>query len=401
MAQKEITLKVNIQGQDIVLTGKQVELLNDNLVGMREELTKLGERTEENGEKFDKLRGDIEQLEKVFGQTKEEVKETGDAIQNQGKKTEESGKKTESYAKQIKEARIQLIALGERTADNAEQYDYLTSRIQQLSDKQEDLQFGTKKLDDALSAIPGPIGQAASAFKGLDDGLKNLKSALSTLQRDFKGTLPTVDGIKKGFSDFGDSIKNFKISDLSKGFKSLMPTLDGVKGGLLNVGKALAATGIGAIAILVGLLVAAFVKLLATSKPIQDALGRFGTLFETLMDGIKPVVDIIANGLVAAMDGLSKALAFVTGNLDEYNKKLADKKAADDAKNNLARLQRDFEANGDKYDEYTQRKMKADLDYQAKVQELREAIGKTKRPLIDLKQKKKKKNKLRMTIRKD
>jgi uncharacterized coiled-coil DUF342 family protein len=67
MAQKEITLKVNIQGQDIVLTGKQVELLNDNLVGMREELTKLGERTEENGEKFDKLRGDIEQLEKVFG----------------------------------------------------------------------------------------------------------------------------------------------------------------------------------------------------------------------------------------------------------------------------------------------------------------------------------------------
>lgn len=373
MAQKEITLKVNIEGQDIVLTGKQVELLQGNLIGMREELTKLGERTEENGEKFDKLRGDIEALEKVFGETKEEVKETGDAIQNQGKKTEESGKKTESYAKQIKEARIQLIALGERTADNAEQYDFLTSRIQQLSDQQEDLQFGTKKLDDALASIPGPIGQAASAFKGLDDGLKNLKSAFATVQRDLKGTLPTVDGIKKGFSDFGSSLKDFKISDLGKGFKSLMPTLDGVKSGVMGVGKALAATGIGAIAIVVGLLTAAFIKLLSSSKPLQDALGRFGTLFETLMDFVKPLVDIIANGLVAALDGLARGLAFVTGQTDEFNKKLADKKAAEDAKDNLNKLQRSFEANADKYDEYTQRKMKADLDYQAKVQELREA----------------------------
>jgi hypothetical protein len=383
MAQKEITLKVNIEGKDIVLTGKQVELLQGNLIGMREELTKLGERTEENGEKFDKLRGDIEALEKVFGETKKEVKETGNEIENQGKKTEESGKKTESYAKQIKEARIQLIALGERTADNAEQYDFLTSRIQELSDKQEDLQFGTKKLDDALAAIPGPIGQAAGAFKVLDDGLKNIKSALGTLQRDFKGTLPTVDGIKKGFSDFGNSIKNFKISDLGKGFKSLMPTLDGVKSGVMGVGKALIATGIGAIAILVGLLTAAFIKLLSTSKPLQDALGRFGTLFETLMDLVKPFVEVIANALVGALDLLAKAIAFVTGTTDEYNKKLADKKATDQAQDNLNKLQRSFEANADKYDEFTQRKMKADLDYQAKVQELREMYKKGEIKTLD------------------
>lgn len=356
MAVKEIGIKVVIEGQEIVLTGKQVELFKQNIIALKETLTALGERTEENGKLFDKLTGDIEKLEKVFGKTKDEAKDTGDEFEEMGEKSEESGKKVKSLRAQLAEARNSLAALGPRTAENAAEFDRLTTKVQDLSEEYEDLQFGTKKLDDALAAIPGPIGQVAQGFKTLDDASKNIKSAFGTLSRSFK--------------EFRDDVKNFKLSDLKTSLNGLKPSLDGMKTGILNVGKAIIASGVGALVIVLGLLAAAFIKSLASMKPLQDAVGRLGVLFETLMDVVKPYAEFVANVLIKGMDALAKAIAWATGNLDEYNKKLADKKATEEAAKNLEKQKFDLEVLGDTYTEIERKRAEAKQNAAEKIAEI-------------------------------
>jgi hypothetical protein len=358
MATKEVLIKVKVEGQEIALTSKQLDLFKKNAEDLRKELDALGQRTEQNSEQFDKLTGDLDKLDQMLSQTKEEAKDTGDGMEEMGDKAEGAGKKTESLRSQLSKARNDLAALGPRTAENAQLYDNLTSKVQELSEAYEEVQFGTKKLDDALAAIPGPIGQAAGAFKTFDDTVKNLKSALGTLGRDFKGV--------------GDSIKNFKIGDLGKGLKGLIPTLGGLKTGLLNVGKAIIATGIGAFVVVIGLLVAALGKALTSFKPLQDALSRFGVLFEVLQQAVQPVVELIGTALTEALNFLSKAIAFVTGNLDEFNKKLADKKAAEQAAKNLEKQKFDLEALGDTYTEVERKKEEARIKAADKIKEINE-----------------------------
>lgn len=323
MATKELTIKVNIQGQEVVLAGKQIETLKKNLQSLKDEFQKLGERTEQNAEIFDKLKGDIEALDAAFGNVKDEATSAGEEMEDFGKKSEESGKKTQSLRAQLTQARNDLIALGDRTAENAVEYDKLASRIQTLSDQYEDVQFGTKKLDDALGSLPGPIGKAAQGFKSFDDGLKNAKSSLGTLGREFP-----------------------KLS------------------------KAIGASGIGALVIIFGLLVAAVMKAFNSFKPLQDAMDKLSIATDLLGKLIQPIIDLIGKGLTIALEALAYAIAFVTGNMDEYNKALADKKATEDLEKNVKRQEELLDSQGYKYDEFTKRKIQANIDYNKKKLEL-------------------------------
>ncbi len=324
MAQKELTIKINIQGQEVVLKGaKQIELFTKNIQNMKNELAKLGDRTAENAEQFDKLVGDINDLEQAFAGAAEEAKKTNEEIKDTGDEADKAGQKTQSYASQIRKLRVDLAALGERTAANADEYDRLTTQIVDLSEKQEDLQFGTKKLDDSLAALPGPIGKAAQGFKFFDDGLKNARSAMTNLTRTFP------------------ILKN-----------------------------AIAATGLGALVVLFGLLVAAVMKAFQSFKPLQDAVGKLGIVFDLVMKLVEPLIELIGKGLTIALEGLAKAVAFVTGNMEEYNKAVADKAATEALAANVKKQEEYLDANGYKYDEFTQRKIKANIEYNKKKLEL-------------------------------
>ncbi len=324
MAQKELTIKINIQGTEVVLKGaKQIELFTKNIQNMKDELTKLGDRTAENAEQFDKLVGDINSLEQAFAGAAEEAKKTNEEIKDTGDESEKAGEKTQSYAAQIRKLRVELAGLGERTAANADEYDRLTTQIVDLSEKQEDLQFGTKKLDDSLSQLPGPIGKAAQGFKVFDDGLKNARSAMANLTRTFP------------------ILKN-----------------------------AIAATGIGALVILFGLLVAAVMKAFQSFKPLQDAVGKLGIAFDLVMKLVEPLITLIGQGLTIALEGLAKAVAFVTGNMEEYNKAVANKAATEALAANVKKQEEFLDANAYKFDEFTQRKIKANIEYNKKVLEL-------------------------------
>ena len=278
---KEIAIKVKVEGQEVTMAGRQLDNFKKTIESLKAQLKALGDRTEANGEQFDKLKGDLDALNATFGETSTEVQDTNDSLKQNDEQVQQNEKTTKSYTAQIRDLTKQLVALGDRTEQNGAQYDSLQARIKELRDKQEDLQFGTRKLDDSLSALPGPIGQVASSFKNYDDTLKNAKAALKGLTTQF-----TI-------------LKN-----------------------------AIAATGIGALVIIFGLLVAAVMKAFDTFKPLQQAVGKLGIVFDLIGQTIQPLVDLIGKGLTYAIEGFAKALAWVTGNTDAYIKKQEELKRA-------------------------------------------------------------------------
>lgn len=111
---------------------------------------------------------------------------------------------------------------------------------------------------------------------------------------------------------------------------------------------ALIATGIGAIVVAIGLLIANFDK---AKKVVMN-----------LIPGLSAVADVIG-GIIQAVTDFIGVTSDASRALD---KMVADSEAS------LKRNEVFLEANGDKFDEYTQRKIKANIDYNKKVKELAE-----------------------------
>lgn len=112
---------------------------------------------------------------------------------------------------------------------------------------------------------------------------------------------------------------------------------------------ALASTGVGALVIGLGMLIANFGK-------VKDAVtGMFPSL--------KAVGDFISN-IVETITDFIGVTSDATRELDRLNEQ---------AENNLKRNQRFLDAYGDKYDEFTKRKIEANNNYYQKVKEINEA----------------------------
>lgn len=123
---------------------------------------------------------------------------------------------------------------------------------------------------------------------------------------------------------------------------------------------ALIATGIGAIVVAIGLLIANFDKV---KKVVMN-----------LVPGLSAIADVIG-GIVESVTDFIGVTSDASRALD---KMVADSEAS------LKRNEIFLEANGDKFDEYTQRKIKANIDYNKKVKELAEEEGYTEEQKIKL-----------------
>jgi len=273
---KEIAIKIKIQGEEIKVTGNSVKLFTDNIKKLKDELEKLGQRTEENGAAFDALKEDLDSLQTAFEQTTTEVVDNTASLSSNETQTESTTVATKSYASQIRVLRTELASLGDRTNENAVQYDDLADKIRNLSEKQEDMQFSTAKLDDSLSNLPGPIGKVGQAMRLYGDTMQSAKGAMGALTKTFP------------------ILKN-----------------------------AIAATGIGALVIIIGLLVAAIMKAFNSFKPLQQATKQLGVAMKFLEDMIQPIIDLIGGALTWAIEGFSYAVAVLTGNVQKFNEEKA------------------------------------------------------------------------------
>jgi hypothetical protein len=217
-----------------------------------------------------------------------------------------SSNSVKTYTQQIKALQKDLIALGGRTNENAAEFDRLTNSILQLKENQEDLTRSTNKLDNVLSGIPGPVGASARAFQLLDNTVKNSRAALISITKQFP---------------------------------------------LLR--NAFVATGIGAIVVIFGLLTAGVIKAFNSFEPLKTAVGNLGIAFNLLGKITKPLVDLIGKGLTIAVNGLAKGIAFLTGNMKEYNAEVEKAAAAKELEQQLIFEAKQWDIIKDGVDEYT------------------------------------------------
>jgi hypothetical protein len=207
--------------------------------------------------RYKTLNADIKAAEKAW-------KEATKAANQFGDEQEEGEGKVKSYAAQIRAAKTELVSLEQQFGKNSQQYVDQQNKIKSLADAQEELTRGTQKLDDALSNIPGPIGQVGQGLQQFENVTQSAKSAMSSLTEQFP------------------LLKN-----------------------------AFVASGIGAIVILIGLLVAAVMDAAKSFKPLQDAFAGIKDAVGAFFNALKPITDFILNIFVGALKFVADAINFV------------------------------------------------------------------------------------------
>lgn len=213
-----------------------------------------------------------------------------------------AGEETMKLSQQVRLLKAEL-ASGKYSQ---EEFEALASKLGDVEDQMAKTKTRSGDLLTSLQLIPGPIGEIASKFNGAVALLKQFSGfSLKDLKFQFKETLNDVKDIGKGLADatglstlFGKSVQATQ-----DGFNAVG---DGVNVATKNVGKfskALVATGIGALVVAVGLLVAYW----------DDIVG-------------------LVNGVSVEQEELN---ALTQENLDIENKKLKDL----DAQSNQLKLQ--------------------------------------------------------------
>jgi hypothetical protein len=243
-----------------------------------------------------------------------------------------------SLKKQLREAQAEVGALSDKFGATSKQAVEAAKRAAELKDRIGDAKALTdafnpdakfKALTASLSgvaggfsAVQGAIGLFGAESKELEKQLLKVQSALA---------------LSQGLQSIGESIDSFK--QLGAVIKSQVVTaFSTLKGAII-------ATGIGALVVGLGLVIANFDKVKKVVLNLFPALGGIADFIGSL---VNKVTDFI---------GVTSEAGRATAKLIKDNDK-----ALKDSERNL-------ELNGDKYDEYTRRKVEANNEFRKKQNE--------------------------------
>lgn len=208
-------------------------------------------------------------------------------------------------------------------------FDDLNAKVNRLENSLDELEQQNESLRGSL---------ANSGKSVLDNG-----GAMGLLNEATGGLAMTVKDAVEATDLFTKSTK------AQTTFQKIYTAVMGTSTGALKLFRlALIATGIGAVVVALGLLIANFDKVKKAVLNLIPGLSAVGDFFGSLIDAVTDFIGVTSDA---------------TRQLD---KMVADSEAS------LKKSEHFLEANGDKYDEYTNRKIKANIDYNKKVKELAE-----------------------------
>ena len=253
MAEKKINFKITVNNKELDLTKTSFKDFQKVINQAKTDLKSLPL----TDPRYKTLNADIKAAEKAWKEATKAANEFGD-------ENEKGEGKVKSYSAQIRAAKTELVNLEQQFGKNSQQYIDQANKIKSLSDAQEELTRGTQKLDDALGNLPGPICQVGQSMQQFENITQSAKSAMSSLIQQFP------------------LLKN-----------------------------AFVASGIGAIVVLIGLLVAAVMDAAKSFRPLQDAFAGIKDAVGAFFNALKPVTDFILNVFVGAINGVATAINFV------------------------------------------------------------------------------------------
>lgn len=213
-----------------------------------------------------------------------------------------------------------VIDLAIETANAANSVRDIKSSLKELRDVQLQYGEGTEEFTKAATKA----GELKDRLNAVNDSLRNLSNSPVENVKNSFGTLSTqlrtldFGGAKQSLKDLGAS-----SSVLVKGILGLGPGVNTATVAFRGLGAAIAATGIGALAIAIGVVVQNFDK-------IKESGGALGDIFKFVGDTINSVKTAILE-LLVQFGLIDKAVLEDTESQKEYKKAIDEtKKSVDD-----------------------------------------------------------------------
>lgn len=240
-----------------------------------------------------------------------------------------------SIKKAMREAQKEVQVLSDKFGSTSKEAINAAKVAGELKDRIGDAKALTEAFnpDAKFRALTSSLAGVAGGFSALQGSMALFGSESEDVQKTLL-KVQSAMAASQGLQAIGESIDSFK--QLGAVIKTQVVTAFSTLRG------AIIATGIGALAVGLGLIVANFE---AVKKAVLNAipgLQTFGNFVGKLVDQITDFVGVTSDAS-RALDKLKK-----------------------DTKTNLDAANRFLDLNADKYDKYTQAKMNADVDYQKK-----------------------------------
>lgn len=223
-----------------------------------------------------------------------------DQIKDLGDQTQEAEVKFKSLKSQIRETTVAMQALADQGKENTEEFQKMRSKLDDLNDAQERVNFQAGQFDDQLSSLPGPLGSLGNGIKGFNEGLNKLSTG-------FKVAFGVVGLIVSAFFALKESLSRTeegqaKLTKITEAFEKIL-------NGLFAV--------IEPIAFQLADMAAAFL----TNKDVLDVLGKtvgvtagvFTGLLGTLTSVAKFIWGTLVNNFKTLIDVASGAGKVIKG----------------------------------------------------------------------------------------
>jgi len=262
---------------------------------------------------------------------------------------------------QLRQAQNEVNELSAKFGATSEQAVEAAKRAAQLKDAIGDAKALTDAFnpDAKFKALTSTLGGVAGGFAAVQGAVGLLGAESQSVEKAIL-KVQSAMAISQGVQAIGESVDSFKqlgaviraTTIFQKALSAATAVQTFVTNGATLAAKllrgALISTGIGALVVGVGLLIANFDKV---KKVVMTLIPGLSAVGDVVMSIVNTVTDFIG---VTSEAGRS-----------------IDKMVSDSQK--TLRKNQDFlDTQGDKYDEYTKRKIQANIDYAAKVKEVAE-----------------------------
>jgi hypothetical protein len=146
-----------------------------------------------------------------------------DQIKELGDQTAETETKFKSLKSQIRETTVALQKLADEGKDSGEEFAKLRTKLDDLNDAQERVNFQAGQFDDQLASLPGPLGSLGNGIKGFNEGLNKLSTG-------FKVAFGVVGLIVGAFFALKESLSRTeegqaKLTKITEAFEKIMNAL--------------------------------------------------------------------------------------------------------------------------------------------------------------------------------
>jgi len=314
MATKEINFVIKVNNKQVDLSKTSFEQFDKVIKQAKKDLQSLPL----TDPRYKVLSTDIKNAEASW-------KAAQKAANGMNDEMDDGEEKIKSYTAEIKKLNLANRELEEQGKKNSKEYEDNVAKIKQLKDAQEEMSRSTQKLDDALSNIPGPIGQIGSSMQQLESISGSAQSAFKSL------------GL--GFETFDKTIKT---------------SLVGFLVGLLVT------------------LVSAVMEAAKSFQPLKDAFAKMGDAVGALFNALKPVTDFLLNVFVSVVTSVAQALSSVAEFFGGTNNHLAETTAKMDKQ--LANQEKAIKAYTGALSEYAQAYSEALLQFTKDENEATKAV---------------------------